>query len=394
MKNQDLVLIPNKGLSRLKWEYEQKRTSYDDLLCFGTADMDYASPKPILSALCEVVGKGHLGYPLASDTFYDAIHDWLLRTTSWDIDAHCCVSQNAGIYMSAWNILETLTRPGDKITILTPVHFCFKRMINLNGRVVIECPLISENGKYMINFSSLEACFTSGSKMFWLCNPHNPIGRAWSKEELQKIAELCSKYNVLIMSDDVYCGLVFSGKKYTPIASLSKKISYRTITLYSTSKCYNTTGLRHSFIVAENPELFKEYGESLEKVGLGYGLNIMGIAATIAAFNECDEWLSIVIKQIQKNYHFIKGYFAEHLQGAIVAESEATYFAWVDMRQLRIHHQQISYLIEQEEHIIIENGAVLGKGGAGFIRINLATSEENLREGAKRLKHFWEQHSS
>lgn len=392
MRDQGLLLAPREGLSRLKWEYERERTGYDDLLAFGTADMDYASPAPILSALRAVIDRGHLGYPMVSDTFYSTIHDWLVRTAAWEIDARCCVGQNVGIYMSAWNILETWTRPGDKITILTPVHFCFKRMINLNGRVAIECPLMFDGERYRVNYSALEACFASGSRMLWLCNPHNPVGRAWTREELQKIAELCIKHDVYIMSDDVYCGLVFPGFTYTPIASLSKEISYRTVTFYSTSKCYNTTGLKHSFLVTENPELFKKYNESLERLDLEYGLNIMGMAAAIAAYSQCDDWLRTLMEQIRKNHQFMADYFAQNLPGARIVPSEATYFAWADMRALGLPPQQLSYLIEQEAHMVVENGAVLGKGGAGFIRVNLATSPENLRQGAERFRDFWKRH--
>ena len=392
MGKQDITLVPDRGLSRLKWEYERERTGWDDLLCFGTADMDYRTPEPVLDALRDVLAQGHLGYPQVSDAFYGAIHDYFLRTAGWEIDARTCVAQNVGIYMSAWNTLDALTRPRDKITILTPVHFCFKRLINLNDRAVIECPLLYENGSYRINYSALEACFASGSKVLWLCNPHNPIGRAWRREELEQVAALCIKYQVCIMSDDVYCGLTFPGAVYTPIASLSKEISYRTVTFYSTSKVYNTTGLRHSFIVAENPVLFKKYMESIEKMDLEYGLNIMGMAAVTAAYNHCDEWLQNLMVQIRKNYRFIVDFFAANLPGAVVAESDAAYFAWVDMRALGLPPQQLSYLIEQEEHMIVSGGAVLGKGGAGFIRINLAASEEHLREGAERLRRFWQRH--
>lgn len=392
MEDQGLVFAPDAGLSRLKWEYERERTGYDDLLAFGTADMDYASPAPILCALRSVIDRGHLGYPMVTDAFYSAVHDWLVRIASWDIDARCCVGQNVGIYMSAWNILETWTKPGDKITILTPVHFCFKRMINLNGRIAIECPLAFDGQQYQINYSALEACFASGSRMLWLCNPHNPVGRVWTRKELQKIAELCIRHDVYIMSDDVYCGLVFPGISYTPIASLSKEISYRTVTFYSTSKCYNTTGLKHSFLVTENPELFKKYNESLERLDLEYGLSIMGMAAAIAAYTQCDDWLRTLMEQIRENHQFMTDYFARNLPGARIVPSEATYFAWADMRALELHPQQLGYLIEQEEHMVVENGAVLGKGGAGFIRINLATSQENLRQGAERFQRFWQRH--
>ena len=389
MGGSNVTIVNPSNLSRLKWEYEAERTGFADLLCMGTADMDFESPQPILRALREVIDRGHLGYPYVTNQYYDAIHDWLLKTGSWDIDARSCVANNVGVYMSAWNALDILTVPGDRIAILCPVHFCFKKMITMNNRVVVECPLVQIDGQYQIDYSYLEACLKSNVKMLWLCNPHNPVGRVWTKEELEKIGTLCVQNDVLIMSDDVYCGLVFPDIAYTPIASLSKEISRRTITLYSTSKSYNTTGLRHSFIVTENIEIFMKYQESLARSDLDYGVNIMGIAATIAAYNECDEWLSALMKQIQKNHQFVTDCLKKNMPEAVVTEAEAAYFAWIDMRPLGLNPQQISYLIEQEEHMIVENGAGLGKGGSGFIRINLATSEEYLHEGVKRLKHFW-----
>lgn len=394
MSNRKLAIASGEGLARLKWEYEQERMPCEDLLCFGTADMDYRSPEPVLSALRDIIDRGHLGYPMITDRYYDAIHDWLLRTASWDIDARSSVAQNSGIYMEAWNILQILTKPGDKVTILTPVHFCFREIINLNGRKAIECPLVIKGDTYEIDFDSLKACLASGTKVLWLCNPHNPVGRAWTKEELQKIADLCMDCRVYILSDDVYCGLMFPGKTYTPIASLSKEVSYRTVTLYSASKAYNTAGLRHAFLVAENPEIYKRYREALTAMNLDYGQNIMGIAAVTAALSECDSWLSNLMKEIAENHGFIAEFFKTYIPECKVMKAEAAYFAWIDMNALNLRPQTISYLIEQEAHMVVESGYTLGKGGAGFIRFNLAASREHLQEGARRLRIFCEKHKS
>lgn len=387
-------LASGRGLSRLKWEYERERTSYDDLLSFGTADMDYRSPEPILSALQAVIERGHLGYPMIPDAYYDAIHHWLWRTASWDVDTRCCVAQNAGVYMAAWSALQILTKPGDKVTILTPVHFCFREMLQLNNRMAIECPLLLNNTSYSIDFHTLEACLATGSKVLWLCNPHNPVGRVWTRKELQRIADLCIRYQVWILSDDVYCGLIFPGRQYTPIASLSQEISYRTITLYSISKSYNTAGLRHAFILTENPELYKKYTESLTAMNLQYGQNIMGITATVAALTECDPWLSRLMQKMAANHRFLSDYFAKHFPACRVMETEAAYFAWIDLRALKLPPQALSYLIQEEAHMIVENGFPLGKGGAGFIRLNMASSEALLKEGAERLAAFCKRHLS
>ncbi len=389
-----LKLAGHDSLSRLKWEYEAYRTGYKDMLGMGTADMDFMSPEPILQAIHDVADRGHLGYPMIPDTYYEAIHNWLLRKTSWEIDPIQSVCHNEGIYLSGWNILDVLTDPGDKIAILSPVHFCFKRMVDMNRRVVIECPLIRRDDRYAIDKTALEACLASGARLLWICNPHNPVGRAWSRTELQMIADLCLEYDAYILSDDVYCGLTFPGTEYVPIASLAKEISYQTVTLYSTSKTYNTTGLLHSYIVTENPEIMKRCMESMDRLDTRYGVDIMGIYALIAAYNECDGWLEQLQRRLQKNYQIVADYFAKHIPDAPVSKANATYFVWIDMRKLGIAPKQLGYTIEQEQHIILENGLRCGKGGAGFIRLNTATSEENLLEAMERLNRFWKNYEN
>ena len=380
--------VEDKDLFRMKWDYERERTGYADLLDFGTADMDFKSPEPILSALKQVLERGHLGYPMLPDAYYNAIHDWLVRHCAWDVDTYASVEHNVGIYMAVWNALDALTLPGDKVTIFTPVHFCFKRQIQINGRVAVECPLVEKDGRFTIDPASLEACLADDTKVLWICNPHNPVGRAWTREELQIMADLCVKYNVLILSDDVYCDLLYPGTKYTPIASLSKEISQRTMTFYSPSKAYNVTGLRHSFTLTENPEFMKRYRESMDKIDLGYGMTLMGIAATIAAYNECGPWVRELMSLIENNYQMLTERLEDQMPQIQVAKADATYFAWVDMRSLDVAAAQLAYRIEQEEHMIVENGLQLGKGGGGFIRINLSTTPDILEEGIDRLIHF------
>lgn len=379
-------------LFRMKWEYERERTGFQELLDFGTADMDFQSPQPLLDALMEVLQRGHLGYPMLPEAYYEAVHKWLKRKNGWEVDTHICLEHNVGIYMAVFNALDALTQPGDKITIFSPVHFCFKRMIQINGRIALECPLLEQDGVFRINFSALEACLQSGTKVLWLCNPHNPVGRAWSRDELQQVADLCVKYKVMIFSDDVYCDLMYAGASYTPIASLSAEVSQQTITFYSPSKSYNVTGLRHSFTITENPEFMKRYRESMDKVDLGYGMSLMGIAATIAAYNDCGPWVEALMRQVRENHQALTAYCREHLPGAVVAKADATYFAWIDLRALDIPPAQLGYLLEQEERLIVENGLQLGKGGAGYIRMNLATTGETLQLGMERLGHFWNAH--
>lgn len=392
MNNGKLEIADANGLSRLKWEYEQERSNKSDLLCFGTADMDYRSPQPVLDALQEVLQRGHLGYYYIPESYYKAMREWLIQMSSWDIDTYCCSTQVPGVYVGAWYALQVMTDPGDKIAILTPVHFCFKKLITLNNRTVIECPLLFSNNDYHIDFDSLEACLCSGVKMIWICNPHNPMGKAWSKEELKRIADLCMHYHVYILSDDVYAPLTFKGTSYTAIASLSREISEYTVTLYSVSKGYNTASLRSAFIITENPILYKKLREQLDRMGMDYGKNIMGIVATEVAFKDCESWRKSLMKELQENYVYVKKRFQEETKGCRVCNSNASYFAWIDLRSLRVPPKRLTYDIEENAHIIVENGCFLGKGGAGFIRFNFAADRKVLEEGIDRLIAFCKMH--
>ena len=393
MKNTEVQLVEADGLSRMKWEYEIDKNKYPDLLGMGTADMDFKSPQPLLDELAEVIRTGHLGYPWVDDRYYEVISQWLKRTCGWEIEGRFCIANGLGIYHSAGFLIDLLSRPGDRVTILSPVHMCFKQLINVHERFCLECPLVLDGDHYRINYQMLESCFASGSRLLWLCNPHNPVGRVWKREELEKIAKLCLKYNVSIMSDDVYCGLLYEGYRYTPIASLSPEISRRTVTMYSTSKSYNTSGLRHSYIVTENAELLKRYREAIDRYNMNYGMNIMGIHATMAAYSFCDGWLKELMHKVAENHAFLADFCAEKLALVHLLPAEATYFAWIDMRKLGIPPKQLAYLIAQEEHLIVENGSNEGKGGDGFIRINLATSRENVEEAAERLLDFYQHHT-
>lgn len=385
-----LDFLDRTGLSTLKWEYEQEKYNDPSLLCFGTADMDFGCPQPILDSITEVVQKGHLGYPHIRGSYYEAIESWLARTTGWHIDARTCTATNVGVYTAVWTILDALTQPGDEVIIQTPVHFCFTQILCDNGRVPVVNPLKEENQAYRMDWEHLESLFTSKTKIFWLCNPHNPIGRAWTVEELHRLGEICLRNHVTILSDDIYCGLVFPGVSYTPIASLSPQLSQNTITCYAPSKSYNTTGIKFSYVVSENPEIIQKYNVSLAKLDLTYGINIFGLAITEAAYNHCDPWLQNLMQYIQGNYRFLCDFVRDRLPGASVAKTDATYFAWIDMRCLGIPTDQLSTIFQERAHIIINSGTSLGQGGEGHMRLNLACSQKTLQEGLLRLEKIYQ----
>lgn len=379
-----LISLESRNLSRMKWEAEIKRTGKSDLLCFGTADMDFKSAEPILNSIIKVAQEGHLGYPLIKESFYAAIENWLRRISGWEIETEW-VSTHVGVYPSSWATIEALTEIGDEIIFQTPVHFCFDMMVRDNGRVPIHNPLINNNGRYEMDFEHLESLINEKTKLFWLCNPHNPVGRAWSKAELEKIGEICVKHNVKIMSDDVYCGLMHESKVYTPIASISKEISYNTITCYSSSKIYNTTGVKQSFVVAENPEILSKYTMSLQKQNLTYGKNVFGLAVTEAALNECDDWVKELMHHVKGNREYLSHVLEKELDNIHVLDADGTYFAWVDVRSLNLSDDELEELFEEKANVIIEVGHKFGTVSKGYFRMNLACKREVLEEGTQRI---------
>ena len=382
--------VDRTGMNRMKWEAEIRRTGYEDLLCFGTADMDFRSPEPILNAIRQIADVGHLGYPCLTDSYYEAIDSWLLDNSGWAVDSRICSAPNVGIYTAVWCILDALTQPGDEVIIQTPVHFCFNQMLRDNGREPVVNPLVCREGRYEMDFEGLESCFTERTRLFWLCNPHNPVGRAWTCEELSRLAAICESHNVFILSDDVYCGLVYPGYCYTPIASLSEAVSKRTITCYSPSKSYNTTGVKFSFVIAENPELLERYNRSLKKLDLNYGLNLFGIGTSIAAFRECGPWIRCLMEYVENNYRYTVRTVRGRMPLADIAMADSTYFAWIDFRCLRFPDGEIGSFFEREAHVLISPGDELGPGGEGFIRLNLGCRRAVLEEGLARIADAYE----
>jgi cystathionine beta-lyase len=382
--------IDTTRLSRKKWEYEIERTGYQDLLSFGTADMDYHSPQPILEAIKAVAEEGHLGYPHIRASYYSTIEDWLSRNFGWKVNARKAVLPHVGIYMSCITAMDAFSEAGDEIIIQTPVHARFAQLVRDNGRVPVANPLKLVHGRYEMDYEQLESCITGRSKILWLCNPHNPVGRAWTAVELRKLGDICLRYGLRILTDDIYCDMVYPGHSYVPIASLSQELRQITISCYSPSKCFNTTGVNQSFTVIENEEMQERYKKSLHKTDLDYAISTIGLAVTEAAYNgSCDQWMKEFMVHVKGNYDFLVKFVQEKMPGAKVVEADSTYFGWVDLRCLAKSEEAADIFLNQA-HVLVNDGAALGQGGKGFIRINLACPQDILEEGLIRMGRVYQ----
>jgi cystathionine beta-lyase len=371
-------------LSRMKWEYEIERSHNPHLLCFGTADMDFASAPAIVDALVHTAQQGHYGYPHRPVAYYDAIIGYYQRHFGWQID-RSWIQPNAGVYASMAGVIEELTEKGDEILYQTPVHHVFKELIELNHRTPVANPLRNTNGHYTMDFDQLRAVITPRTKLMLLCSPHNPVGRIWTVEELRTLVDICVAHNIVILADEVYCGLLFPGESFTPIATVSPRAAQHVITFMSASKSFNLTGLKHSFTITPTPAHTALCQMAARRVSLGYGLSQFGVVASEIAFRDCDAWSNAVMTYIATNYRLVVEFCATHLPAVRVTQPQATFMLWLDFRALPLPHATLHTFFEEHANILVVNGAALGADGTGFIRLNIGAPQSVIVQGLERI---------
>ncbi len=382
----DFDTLPDRRrLSTAKWELEIARKNDPTLLCFGTAELDFVSAPAIRAAMEEVARTGHFGYPFKRASYYDAIIGYFERRFAWKIQKSW-IASNVAIYTSMRLIIEELSSPGDKIVYQTPVHHIFPEIIQLCGRVPVANPLRKRSGRYEMDFDDLASKTTEKTKLLLLCSPHNPVGRVWSRDELERLHDFCASRNIIVATDEVYCGLIFEGNSFTPFASVSKQASLNSVTMVSASKSFNLTGLKHSLVIAENPEIMAAYMRGLARSNLTFGGSTFGEVATEVSFRDCDRWSAALMRYIEGNYEYLLSFFSEHIPAATVTRPEATYFAWLDFSHLGFSLAELRAFFEDDAHVVVTLGEYLGPGGEGHVRFNLGTSRALIVQGLERIR--------
>jgi cystathionine beta-lyase len=376
--------IDRTHLSRMKWEYELERSGNPDLLCFGTADMDFASAPAIVDALVHTAQQGHYGYPHRPSAYYDAIIGYYQRHFGWHIE-RSWIQPNAGVYASMAGVIEELTEKGDEIIYQTPVHHVFKELIELNHRVPVANPLINNNGDYTMDFAHFASIITPRTKLLLLCSPHNPVGRIWTADELRQLVNICVAHGIIILADEVYCGLLFPGESFTPVATVTPAAAQHVITFMSASKSFNLTGLKHSFTITPHAPHTATCQMAARRWSLGYGLSQFGVVASEVAFRDGDAWSSAVMQYIAANYHAVAAYCATHLPAVHITRPQATFMLWLDLRALPLPHATLHSFFEEHAHILVVNGAALGNDGTGFIRLNIGAPRSVIMQGLERI---------
>ncbi|USK74675.1 PatB family C-S lyase [Peribacillus frigoritolerans] len=369
-----------------KWDKNFLTSLYgrEDVLPMWVADMDFPSPEGIQKALMERLNHPIFGYTVPSETVFTEIQSWLKDRHSWQIDTKW-ISFSSGVVSAIGTTIQAFTNPGDKILLQSPVYTPFFDMIKNNDREVVNSHLIIEKDRFEIDFSDFEDKLKSGVKLFLFCSPHNPGGRVWTKDELLRIGELCEKYDVIIVSDEIHADLFHTTSKHYPIGSLSEKLADRTVTLMAPSKTFNIAGLQASFLITSNERLQKQLQMAQTKLAF-HGLNIFALTAMEAAYREGLEWLEDMIGYIEENIKVAEEFIAAEIPSLHVMHPEASYLLWIDCRDLGLNDKEIKDRLIHQGKLALEPGSKYGPGGEGFVRMNLGCTRSVLMDGLNRLK--------
>lgn len=374
-------LVPRKGTNSYKWDTVKD----EDVLPMWVADMDFRTAPAIVGALQKRVEHGIFGYTKVPPAYYEAVVNWFRRRHAWLIEKEWIV-YTTGVVPAISAIVKALTVPGDRVLVQTPVYNCFFSSIRNNGCEAVANPLIYANGTYRIDYDDLERKAADPKvKLLLLCNPHNPVGRVWTRQELRRIGEICIRNRVLVVADEIHCELVFSGHVYIPFASISEDFREHSVTCISPSKAFNLAGLQIANIVAADTDIRMKIDKAIN-INEVCDVNPFGVEALIAAYNRGEDWLEELKHYLSVNYNYLRAYFDEYLPEFPVVMLEGTYLVWVDCRGVGLSSREIADILLEKEKVQVNPGSLYGEAGEGFIRLNIACPREKLIEGLNRLK--------
>ena len=357
----------------------------EDALPLWVADMDFEVAPAVKKALADRVAHGVFGYTQVDDSYYDAVISWYERRHQWAVDRRWML-YTSGVVPAVSCAIKALTLPGENVLVQTPVYNCFFSSIKNQGCQIVENRLVRQDDSYVIDWDDFERkCADEKTTVFLLCNPHNPAGRVWTREELAKMGAICSKHHVFVISDEIHCELVMPGHKFTPFAAVSEANLCNSVTLSSPSKSFNTAGLQIANIICKDEEVRRRIDRVINIFEV-CDVNPFGPIALKAAYNESEDWLDALNEYIWGNYQLLRDTFAKQLPKLKVTRLEGTYLAWVDISGLGMTSDEVTEQLLRKGHVFVSDGTLYGKeAGEGFIRINLACPRAVLTEGLNRI---------
>lgn len=379
------TVIDRKNTYSLKYDAAKQRNLPKDLLPLWVADMDFQVSSYIQDAVLRQTQHGIFGYSEVQEDYFEVLQKWMKRHYDWQIDSRWLV-KTPGIVFALAMAVKAFTSPGDSVLIQQPVYYPFSEVIADNQRRVVSNTLIQEeSGRYVMDFEDFEEKIVREKiKLFFLCNPHNPVGRVWTKEELTTLGDICYRHHVLVVSDEIHADFVFRGK-HQVFAGLKEEYREISITATSPSKTFNIAGLQVSNIFIPNPQLRSQFVKQIDAAGYSQ-LNVLGLVAAKVAYEFGEEWYQAMLKYVGDNIAYATNYLKERLPEIKFTQQEGTYLLWLDFRPLKLSESQLEELIIKKAKLQLDSGRMFGVTGSGFQRINIACPRETLKEALTRLE--------
>lgn len=386
-RNLDFDKIVDRRNTRcLKYDFAVERHMPADVLPLWVADMDFETSSYIEDALIERAKHAIYGYSDVKTTYFEILKKWMQKHHDWDIQRKWLI-KTPGVVFALAMAVKAYTEPGDAVLIQQPVYYPFSEVIKDNGRNVVSNTLyLGEDNRYHIDFEDFEQKIVENQiKLFLLCNPHNPVGRVWSKEELTRLGDICVKYHVTVVSDEIHEDFVFKGK-HQVFANIKKEYEDITVTCTAPSKTFNIASLMISNILIPNPELKRKFKHQMDAAGISQ-LNVLGLVACEAAYEHGEEWYQAMKNYVKENIEFVKQYVEEQLPGVNMVEHEGTYLVWLDFRGTGLSVEELDDKIINQAKLWLDSGKIFGSCGEGFQRINVACPRKVLEEAMDRIKN-------
>lgn len=377
-------LVKREGTNCIKYDLREDTFGRKDVIPMWVADMDFNTPDFIIKSLQNRLAHEIFGYSLRPPEYSLSIINWLDSRHGWKVEKEW-ICFCPGIVPALNFCTLAFTEPGDSIIVQPPVYFPFFSAVETHGRKLIYNRLIEADGKWVMDYDSLIAAIDDRTKMIIISNPHNPVGRVWTMDELSKLADICLKNNILILSDEIHCDLVLPGFSHTPFASLSEKIAGKTITCIAPSKTFNLAGLSTSSVIISNPVLKKSFSRIVDNLHVGSG-NIFGTIASIAAYSQGHQWLNALLDYIDNNIDFVEDYCRKMIPEIIPVQPEATYMIWLDCRKFGMTGKELQNFFVTRAGIGMNEGSTFGPGGEGFMRMNLATTHLTVMKAMEQIE--------
>lgn len=376
-------IIDRKQTNCIKHDAVSNFFGAENLLPLWVADMDFETPDFIREAMKERLDHPVYAYTYFSDAFYASFINWMKKRHQFSVEK-AWMKVTPGVLTGLSLAIMAFTKPGEKVIIQPPVYQPFFQLVESSDRVLIKNNLIFENGNYKMNFDDLESSIDEETKMIIISNPHNPIGRVWTKEELTKLVAICEKHNIIILADEIHSDIIFEPNKYTPIVNISEYAKNNSVTFVAPSKTFNIAGLSTALTIIPNENLHKEFSALASRFHV-FGASVFGSVACEAAYTYGEEWLDQLLVYIKANVELVKSYLKENLPSVKVIEPEGTYLLWLDFSALKLDDEKLNRIMIEEAEVALNRGVSFGDNGSNFMRMNIGSPQAVILDGLERI---------